>query len=37
VAAVGAATLVLDDSFSPRPEALRICTAEDAVARISTP
>ncbi|MFJ3416150.1 ROK family transcriptional regulator [Streptomyces sp. NPDC086082] len=34
-AAVGAATLVLDDSFSPRPEALRIGTAGDAVARFS--
>ncbi|MEU3984459.1 ROK family transcriptional regulator [Streptomyces sp. NPDC026672] len=37
VAAVGAATLVLDDSFSPRPEALRIGTPGDAGARISTP
>jgi hypothetical protein len=37
VAAVGAATLVLDDSFSPRPEALRIGTTGEAGARFSTP
>jgi predicted NBD/HSP70 family sugar kinase len=37
VAAVGAAILVLDDSFSPRPEALRICNPGEAVARFSTP
>ncbi|GAA5185692.1 ROK family transcriptional regulator [Rugosimonospora acidiphila] len=36
VAAVGAATLVLDDSFSPRAEALRIRNPDEAVARFST-
>ncbi|MFF6993308.1 hypothetical protein [Streptomyces sp. NPDC010273] len=35
--AVGAAVLVLDDSSSPRPEALRIGFAGDVGARFPTP
>jgi predicted NBD/HSP70 family sugar kinase len=36
VAAVGAATLVLDDTFSPRPDSLRIRSEPSAVASFST-
>ncbi|MFF2525040.1 ROK family transcriptional regulator [Streptomyces liangshanensis] len=37
VAAVGAATLVLDNAFSPRPEALRIGTTGESAGRFSVP